>query len=371
VSDDQVRDRLQQILDSSLLPLLEQRDGAARLLESLPRVYPPEVFAPDYNTPQEAWHLTGFFYTVRNRHFEALSIYSALYRQMLLAQSRGRIHKGTPLVRIADSYSQLGYAVHAKRYLMLTLCEDALRENGNVSPETTGIYFRLVWSGLPESALKRYAHKFYDLANKNPDRAKYPEWLLQEVDTAWLTEVPSPSEYGLYVACTTYVNYLLNNLGDGTGDYLELLAEYLSSCMPGCRTMRRGRSGSTDYDVVCAMEGFEVDFRSEFGRYFGCECKDWIDPADFTVMAKFCRVLDSTKARFGILFSKAGISGNRTLRDARLEQIKIFQDRGIVILVVDLEDLKQIASGASFTELLRKKYEEVRLDLRNVRQDSR
>jgi hypothetical protein len=119
------------------------------------------------------------------------------------------------------------------------------------------------------------------------------------------------------------------------------------------------------------MEGFEVDFRSEFGRYFGCECKDWIDPADFTVMAKFCRVLDSTKARFGILFSKAGISGNRTLRDARLEQIKIFQDRGIVILVVDLEDLKQIASGASFTELLRKKYEEVRLDLRNVRQDSR
>ena len=139
-----------QILDSGLLPLLEQRDGPARLLESLPRVYPPEAFGLDNNTAQEAWHLTGFFYTLRNRHFEALSIYSALYRQMLLAQSRGRIHKGTPLVRIADSYSQLGYAVHAKRYLMLTLCEDALRETGNVSPETTGIYFRLVWSGLPE-----------------------------------------------------------------------------------------------------------------------------------------------------------------------------------------------------------------------------
>jgi len=102
------------------------------------------------------------------------------------------------------------------------------------------------WSGLPEAELKRYAQKFYDLANNDPDRAKYPEWLLQEIDTAWLTEVPSQLEYGLYVASTTYVDYLLNKLGDGTGEYLELLAEYLSSCMPGCRTMRRGRSGSTD-----------------------------------------------------------------------------------------------------------------------------
>jgi hypothetical protein len=87
-------------------------------------------------------------------------------------------------------------------------------------------------------------------------------------------------------------------------------------------------------------------------------------------LAKFSRVLDSTKARFGILFSKSGISGSRTLGDARLEQIKLFQDRGIVIVVVDRNDLAQIASGANFTELLRKKYEEVRLDLRNVRRDA-
>lgn len=371
MSDDQLRDRLEQILDSTLRPLLDQRDGPARLLERLPILYPPDAVGPDYNTAQQAWDLTGLFYAARGRHFEALSLHTALYHQMLRAQTRGRIHKGTPLVRLADSYSALGYTVHAKRCLMLTLCEDALRENGDVSPETTGIYFRLIWgSGLPEAELKRYARRFNELAITNPERAKYPEWLLQEVDAAWLTEVPSPSESGLYVTCTIYVDYLLGNLGDGTGDYLELLAEYLVSCMPGCRTMRRGRSGSTDYDVVCAMGGFEVDFRSEFGRYFVCECKDWNTPADFTVMAKFCRVLDSTKARFGILFSKSGISGSRTFRDARLEQIKIFQDRGIVIVVVDRNDLTQIAGGGNITELLRQKYEEVRLDLRNIRRDA-
>ena len=38
--------------------------------------------------------------------------------------------------------------------------------------------------------------------------------------------------------------------------------------MPGCRTKRRQRSRSTDYDIVCSMDGFDVDFRSELGRYF-------------------------------------------------------------------------------------------------------
>jgi hypothetical protein len=72
---------------------------------------------------------------------------------------------------------------------------------------------------------------------------------------------------------------------------------------------QRGTSKSTDYDIICTMEGFDLDFRSELGRYFVCESKDWESPADFTVLAKFCWVLDSIKSRFGILFSKSGISG--------------------------------------------------------------
>jgi hypothetical protein len=111
------------------------------------------------------------------------------------------------------------------------------------------------------------------------------------------------------------------------------------------------------------MEGLEVDFRSEFGRYFVCECKDWKSRADFTTMAKFCRVLDSTKSRFGILFSKNGLSGQGTTQDAAREQLKVYQDRGMVIVVVDLEDITKVAKGQSFVSLLREKYERVRLDL--------
>src|ERR1700683_5202910 len=136
------------------------------------------------------------------------------------------------------------------------------------------------------------------------------------------------------------------------------------SCMPGCRTTRRGKSGSTDYDVICSMEGFDVDFRSELGRYFVCECKDWKKPADFTAMAKFCRVLDSMKSRFGVIFSKQGITGAGRSTDAGLEQLKVFQDRGMVIVVIDEADIRRVVDGANFIQLLRERYEAVRLDLR-------
>src|SRR5215472_2363785 len=143
------------------------------------------------------------------------------------------------------------------------------------------------------------------------------------------------------------------------------------SCMPGCRVRRRSRTKSTDYDLVCAMEGFDIDFRSEFGRYFVCECKDWSRLANFTVMAKFCRVLDSTKARFGILFSKNGISGAGKTTDAEREQLKVFQDRGIVIIVLGLADLERVASGFNLVSLLRRQYETVRLDLTTPRRRRR
>ena len=274
-------------------------------------------------------------------------------------------HKGMPIRWISDIYSQLGFPVLAKRYLMLTLCEDALREQGYVTPETTGVYFRLVWAhGVSDAELRRYAREFWRLHSADPNKAIFPEWLLQNVDQGWMTEVPATQEASVCAANRLYIEHLLDMLGEPTGQVLEQLAEYLMACMPGCRTARRRYSGSTDYDLVCAIEGLELDYRSELGRYCVCECKDWEKPADFTTMAKFCRVLDSTKARFGILFSRSGISGEGRTAFAAREQLKVFQDRGIVIIVLDEFDIRQVAAGANLIQILRQKYETVRLDLR-------
>jgi hypothetical protein len=351
-------------LDPEISQLASQRDSTAHLLDQLPlRFAPAQVAEP--GPSQRTWELAGLVHLAAERYHEALAIFRGLYQQMLAAQEQGqRVHKGMPLVWISDCFLQLGCPVHAKRYLLLTLCEDAIQEQGVIAPDSTGSYFRLVWRGLPDHEFRRYAERVWKLSLEHPQAAMFPEALLQRLDDAWLTEVPSATEAFVYVVNERYVHWLLGQLGDGTGKALELLAQYLLSCMPGCRTRRRQISGSTDYDVVCSMEGFDVDFRSELGRYFVCECKDWAKAADFTTMAKFCRVLDSFKARFGILFSKAGISGEGSDAFAALEQIKVFQDRGIVIVVIDHDDLESVASGANLTWLLRTRYEAVRLDIR-------
>jgi hypothetical protein len=73
-------------------------------------------------------------------------------------------------------------------------------------------------------------------------------------------------------------------------------------------------------------------------------------------------VLDSVKSRFGILFSKRGISGGGKNRDSGLQQIKVFQSKEMVVVVIDETDLEQIATGINFISLLRAKYEWVRLN---------
>ena len=45
-----------------------------------------------------------------------------------------------PLVWIGDCYFRMGFYVLAKRYMMLTLCEDAIREKGIIDTESGGVY---------------------------------------------------------------------------------------------------------------------------------------------------------------------------------------------------------------------------------------
>jgi hypothetical protein len=363
VSDEEVRSRY-----ADILGLAQERDGAARLLNELPSRFSALDVATQ-TAGQRVWELAGLEYlnSIPQRPHEALAIFWSLYQHMLLAQeSCGRVHKGMPLCWISDCFQLLGCPVHRKRYLQLTLCEDAIRGQGTIHPGSTGSYFRLVWGGMPDAEFCRYARTYWQLSQEEPQVSLFPEALLQRTDDDWLTAIPSAGEAFVYLANEHYVRWLLAQLGSAGGRTLEFLAEYLMSCMPGCRTKRRARNKSnSDYDVLCSMEGVEVDFRSELGRYFVCECKDWSTPADFTTMAKFCRVLDSFKAKFGILFSKFGVTGEPRTTDAAREQLKVFQDRGIVIVVINEADLQAIAKGKNLIALLRRRYEAVRLDMQD------
>jgi len=375
-----LKNQLRGILPNELFELIEGRDSAGNLVEGrdsaeklvtmLPAAFSPEQVSTD-DKAFRAWEVCGLFYQNQRRFHEALRVFRGLYYQILAYQLENKIragNKGTPLVWMSECHLFLNRPVIARRFLMLTMIEDAISSQGIVSPETTGSYFRLVWrEGLSNSMVERYGKQAYSLYEENREMGIFPEWILQQFDQEWLSGYPSREEVDLYPINRIYAKFLLDKSGDAAGEYLELLAEYVLSVMPGCRTYRRRKSKSSDLDIVCAVEGIESDFRSELGRYFIAECKDWNKPANFSAFAKFCRVLDSVKARFGILFSRKGITGAGKTTDAEREQVKVFQDRGIIIVVVDrmdLESLTKIEGGASsFTAMLRQKYEATSLDL--------
>src|SRR5262249_33380039 len=98
--------------------------------------------------------------------------------------------------------------------------------------------------------------------------------------------------------------------------------------------------------------------------YFIGECKDWKKKVGTTAFGKFSHVIDTVKCKFGIILSRRGISGVGKGTDAEREQIKTFQSKGVVIIVVTETDLRQLATGDNFITMLHRKYEKVRLDLR-------
>jgi len=277
---------------------LIRRDGAAHLVGLLPKIVPlKDVAKPE---GEGVWQYCGYFYYNLQRYHEALGVFSAMYDQMLAYQleTKTHIHKGMPLVRISECHSKLNRPMLAKRYLMLTACEDAIRSKGKIVPEETGVYFRLVWErGFSHYLLVNYARDVWEISQQDPPESLFPEWIMQELDQDWMVEFPSMEEAGLYFVTVPYIKWLLQNLGSSKGAILERLAHYLVSMMPGCRALMRSKTYSTDYDVVGIPEGLGLDFRSELGRYFLCECKDWNAKADFTTMAKFSDTSSASKRR--------------------------------------------------------------------------
>jgi hypothetical protein len=353
----------------SLLKTADKRDGGYILAQSLPETYKPEEIAvPGPGTPQRAWELIGLYLLARERPNDAISVFDSLYKHMLRfeAKTRTHTHKGMPLCWISDCFLKLGYPVLAKRYLMYTLCEDSAFYGPGKRVDESGVYFRAVGPHrIPEQLVLEYTKTANDKFREIGPACWFPERLLSELDQRWMIDYPTEAEYGQYWVNPVYVRFLLGQVGDtaNRGDSLERLAHYLLSMIPGCRAYLRTPTGSSEIDVVGSFEGPSLDFRSELSRYFVCECKDWDHPADFTTFAKLARVLDSVKSRFGIVFSREGLSGKRRERFAEREQLKVFADRGIAIVVITIAHLEKVAAGESFLGMLRSEYEMVRLDL--------
>jgi hypothetical protein len=351
---------------AELRPLFIRRE-LAPVLSFLQNRFSASDVASRAKGAVDLWQSVGLLYRDSNKPEQARQVLWRWYEQCLRGQRElgSWFHKGAPLVWLRDVHMTMGHHILVKRLMMLTLIEDAIGLKGTIDKEKGGSYFRLAWEHrMRDAQVDAYAKKAFELFEQEPDMGMFPEHILMDMDDAWMWEFPTVTESSTYVASIPFLSILMDNLGDESGTTLERLATYILSVVPGFRAKRRQATHSTDHDVVCAVEGPHYDFREQLGRYFICECKDWGRPANFTTIAKFCRILDSVKCKAGILFSRKGISGKGKTRHADRELVKVYQDRGMVIMVVDENDLRDLASGASFLTMLRHKYETVRLDLK-------
>lgn len=355
------------------IEILSKRDGVYHLIKALEEDFTPEdlITKSGNESNQNLWQNIGLYLKNAKRYYESIEVFFSLYKKMIQWQINENkwTHKAMPLVWISDCFLLLGYRSIAKRFMMLTMVDDSIRDirdKGSLLIDKGGTYFRLrYYYGMAHEEIMHYSQRAYEQFSKSGEYVLFPEYILQQLDIDWMIETPSTAELSLYLINPLYIEQLQSGLGVSEGINLELISSYLMSSMPGCRTyMRKKQVGnSTDYDVVGSIDGIIADFRSELGRYFICECKDWEKPVDFTTMSKLCRILSSTKIKFGILFAKNGISGEGKLLYAEREQRKIFQDSDIIIVVISAQDIESVKKGKNLIGILRSKYEAVRLDL--------
>lgn len=354
-----------------LRPVLEQAtahpQGLPALLDALDSVAPPNNVNED-NDAMRKWEVCALLLANARRLHDAAALLGQLYLNAIEAQGNSRPKsavKGTALVWLSEVHLLLGHPALAQRYGMLTLCEDIIAARGDFAGiKNWGGYWRArAQFGMTDAEVEHLCAEMFAAHMKDPSMSRFPEWVLQQIHDEWRTELPATRESGQYIINPHYARHLLAGLGAGDGKNLEVLTQYLLSCVPGWRAKLRERTPSSDYDVVCTLEGSPDDFRRDLGRYLLCECKDQEKPANFTTMAKFARVLESAKCRCGVLVSRNGASGEGTTKNAAREQLKVYQDTGIAILVMNLKDLEAVAGGRNLIQLLRAKYDQVRLDL--------
>ncbi len=242
----------------ALLGHLMEMEGAAALATALPKSICPMALLDAKKELQRVWELFGLYYLNQGRVHEAMPLFYALYDRLLDYQEKThcQVPKGTSLFWISRCHTVAQRPVLAKRYMMLALCEDAIRDQGKFKAQRSGAYQQLVVNlGVSHKELLKYADHIWKLYEKDSAKGFFPEWILQQLDDAWMTEQRSQSESSLYFLNIQYVRYLQTALKSTPGRSLECLAHYILTTIPGCRARMDVRSQSSQYDVVGALEG--------------------------------------------------------------------------------------------------------------------
>ena len=138
---------------------------------------------------------------------------------------------------------------------------------------------------------------------------------------------------------------------------LEDLAEAIVKQIDGLEVLSRNlRSSAEEIDLLIGNESKEV-FWSRLSSPFLLECKNWAVPVGSKEIRDFAGKLESAGITTGLLITLNGITGNE-YKDARL-LIREYRQKGIRIVVVENDDLLEIANGIHPSDKIREKFYEI------------
>jgi hypothetical protein len=355
-------------LPNELRELLNRHEAATLCSGWLKKAHPEPSLTNTTGDAVFQWDMVGMSFAAQGRIFEAISIHRELYHLMCAAQEgHGWIHKGHPLVRLRDWHRQLGHPWHEEKYLLLTLVEDSIRDQGKIEVEHGGIYHRFRWEdGRPDSEFRKLSEACWKEYCDSADLREFPEEIVGRLGPNILKSAAAPSEVDLYEINTIYASKLLGRAAKEDWKALERLAAYQLMCIPGFEVEKQKRSDASVFDVFIRIRGNYVDFRRELGAYILGECKNWKDdPVGPGEIAYLAQNLTFHECTTGILFSRSGISGTNENKYAALTVLRAYHHTGRIILVLDQVDFERASHGEPLQEMLRKKYEQVRFDLPN------
>lgn len=338
---------------------------------------------------RRAWMLAGNWMLEGKNYHSALTIFEAMYAFLSSPKCMGyfqehqarqeRIalisYKADCLRGMASALRSIGWDYLANRAIVLAFIDEVRSPNYayGYSEETGEIETdqEMLTFGFSKNEISCLRNAVSEIKKTVPDPMwNFPEYVLQELsDLRWRTCYPANAELLIYTPNTAYIEVLrtesekLNDDKKLKGPAFEFLVEYLFQLIPGCKTSRRKITHETDFDIWCQFDGVMQDFRKELGHYWLVECKNWKGKVGFTDVAKFALVLISVNCKFGVMFARDGItSGRSKFEDAQRAVVKLYQNAGIVIAVIDKSAFDRIISGESLITLLQQAYETVRFD---------
>jgi len=319
------------------------------------------------------WENVGLHFVNNKRFFDAIIVFQRLYEHMCEAELDigDWIHKAMPLVWIRDCHKILGHRWLSTRYLILTLIEDSIREQGKITPGEGGIYHRFCMEdGYSDKYFRELSENAYDEYNLNKELGIFPEYILLQLKIDYLRSSATIHESDNYEVNKVFAEHLLKKIEeegiDKTGRLLETFASYTLGCIPGFHVEERKTTKEYHFDGFLRIKGEYSDFRSDLGFYILVECKDWNKRIGVEEIGYFAHKLSVHDCNSGIIFSKFGITGEGSKKDDLygVRTIsKSYHHLGKNIMILKFDDFKNAAKGENLIGILREKYENVRFDL--------